>query len=78
MKQARVATCRDRLARFEIDEREAEVFGAGPRFEAIPDAEISAQVRATVNETRASIGLGPANPLPEFTSPDRQVVFFTI
>ena len=77
MKQARVSTCRDRLARFESTS-EAEVFGAGPRFEAIPDAEISAQVRATVNETRASIGLGPAKPLPEFTSPDRQVVFFTI
>ena len=62
-----MASSQNRLTSFDVRAREAQVIGAGPRIEAIPDAEIPAQVRAAVNETRASIGLGPANPLPEYT-----------
>lgn len=59
--------CQNRLTSFDVQAREAQVIGAGPRIEAIPDAEIAAQTRVVVNETRASVGLGPANPLPEYT-----------
>lgn len=43
------------------------MIGKGPRIEAIPDAAIPDELRAVVNETRASLGLGPAKPLPEYT-----------
>lgn len=66
MKQARVATCRDRLARFEIEEREAEVFDAGPRFEAIPDAKSVPRSEQRSTKHAPEIGLGPATPLPEY------------
>lgn len=67
MGDSEVPNCQQRLTRYNVKAREAQVVGSGPRIQAIPDAEIPAQVRATVNETRASIGLGPANPLPEYT-----------
>lgn len=60
-------TCHDRLKRFDVRAREAQVIGKGPRIEAIPDAAIPDELRAVVNETRASLGLGPAKPLPEYT-----------
>jgi 4-carboxymuconolactone decarboxylase len=67
MSNSTVTNSQNRLTSFEIQPRETQVIGTGPRIEAIPDAEIPAQLRAVVNETRASIGLGPANPLPEYT-----------
>jgi 4-carboxymuconolactone decarboxylase len=52
---------------FDVDAREAQVIGAGPRIEAIPDAEIAPELRALVNQTRARIGLGAAKVLAEYT-----------
>ena len=62
-----MSTCQNRLNGYDIKAREAQVVGPGLRIDAIPDADIPAQLRATVNDTRASIWLGPANPLPEYT-----------
>jgi 4-carboxymuconolactone decarboxylase len=67
MSESTVPNCQNRLTSFDVNAREKQVIGAGPRIEAMPDADIPAQIRATVNATRASIGLGPANPLPEYT-----------
>jgi 4-carboxymuconolactone decarboxylase len=55
------------MGAYDVQARAAQVIGAGPRIDAIPDAQIPASVRDTVNETRATIGLGAANPLPEYT-----------
>jgi 4-carboxymuconolactone decarboxylase len=52
---------------FDAASREAHVIGTQPRIEAIDDADVAPEVRASVNQTRASIGLGPAVPLPEYT-----------
>ncbi len=60
-------TSQSRLNRYDIKTREKQVVGSGPRIEAIPDPDIPEELRAAVNETRASVGLGPANPLPEYT-----------
>jgi alkylhydroperoxidase family enzyme len=60
-------TSQNRLNRYDVKAREAQVVGSGPRIDAIPDADIPEPLRATVNDTRASIGLGPATPLPEYT-----------
>ncbi len=62
-----MSTSQNRLSRYDIKAREKQVVGSGPRIEAIADANIPEELRATVNETRASIGLGPASPLPEYT-----------
>jgi 4-carboxymuconolactone decarboxylase len=60
-------TCKDRLQSYDTAAREAHVVGKGPRIEAIPDEKIPDEIRATVNETRAGVGLGPAKVLPEYT-----------
>lgn len=65
--ESTVPNCQNRLTSFDVQAREAQVVGTRPRIEAIPDAEIPAHIRATVNETRASLGLAPAMPLPEYT-----------
>lgn len=67
MSKAILPNCHNRLTSYDLKAREAQVIGIGPRIEAIPDAGIPKQIRASVNEMRASVGLGPAKPLPEYT-----------
>jgi alkylhydroperoxidase family enzyme len=67
MSESKPSSCQDRLGAFNVAEREVQVIGTRPRIDAVPDEEIAEQIRATVNEMRASIGLGPAKPLPEYT-----------
>lgn len=65
--ESTVPNCKNRLGHYDIQAREAHVIGPGPRIEALPDEQVLPQLRAAVTETRASVGLGPIKPLPEYT-----------
>lgn len=46
--------------------RQAHVVGAGPRIEAVPNEEVSAESREQVNRVRAGAGVGPVERLPQY------------
>lgn len=46
--------------------RQAHVVGAGPRIEAVPHEEVTAQQRDQVNRVRAGAGVGPVERLPHY------------
>lgn len=50
----------------DIAAREAQVIGAGPRIEAVPNDEVDPQSRAIIDAIRASAGAGPAGIIPEY------------
>lgn len=51
---------------FDIAARQAQVVGAGPRIEALPNEGIEQEAWDVVNKVRAGAGAGPATTMPEY------------